>query len=451
MVKCRSVSGAVLASGGDRVVSGAGLFVLGGFADRAGLAAELSAALPAVGERVPVHDRGVLLTHLCLVLAGGGEACSDIEGLRAQRDLFGTAASDSTLWRVLNSVGEAELAALWNTAAAVRERAWPPASGRDLLVVDIDSALVEIHSENKDGAAPHFKGGYGFHPMVCSTTDGEPLWGMLRAGNAAANSIADHLRVLDGAISMLPERDAAGHRLGDHKDSVLRPMLVRIDAAGCPARIAHECAERNVGFAVAARATDGIGAAIAAARCEGDPWAPAAPNPKHASRPSRAQVADLTALADLSAWPEGTRLIVRREPRHPGARRSLFPSETFRYWGFLTDAAGSPAHVDTLMRRHAHIEDSIKRLKDSGLARMPFRAWNANQAWTAMCLIALALVRWFQTNRLTGALAKAAPKRLRTQLWHLPRIISRHARRTLIRIPQRLPAARALLTAQHPR
>ncbi|WP_428121311.1 hypothetical protein [Candidatus Poriferisodalis sp.] len=29
--------------------------------------------------------------------------------------------------------------------------------------------------------------------------------------------------------------------------------------------------------------------------------------------------------------------IVRREPRHPGAQRSLFPSENFRYWVFLTD------------------------------------------------------------------------------------------------------------------
>ena len=249
------------------MVSGAGLFVLGGFADRVGLAGELSGALPQRGERVPVHDRGVLLTHLCLVLAGGGEACSDIEGLRAQRDLFGSVASDSTLWRVLNSVGGEELGGLWQAAAAARERAWPQASG--LLVVDIDSTLVEIHSENKQGAAPHFKGGCGFHPMVCSTTDGEPLWGMLRPGNAAANSIDDHLCVLDGAISMLPASDAAGHRRGDPEDLVRRPMPVRIDAAGCSAHIAQGCAERNVGFAVTARAADGIDAAIAAgvSRC----------------------------------------------------------------------------------------------------------------------------------------------------------------------------------------
>ncbi len=451
MVKLRSVSDAVLAWGGDRVVSGAGLFVLGGFADRVGLAGELAGALPPAGERAPVHDRGVLLTHLCLALAGGGEACSDIEHLRGEPELFGTVGSDSTLWRVLNGVGDAQLAGLWQAAAAVRERVWPrmPVSGP--LVVDIDSTLVEVHSENKEGAAAHFKGGYGFHPMVCSTTDGEPLWGMLRPGNAAANSIGDHLSVLDGAIGVLPARDAAGHRLGDPKGLVRRRLLVRIDAAGCSARIAVGCRNRNVGFAVSARATDGIDAAIAAARFDEDVWTRAIPNPKHARKPCRAQVAELTALVDLSGWPEGTRLIVRREPRHPGARRSLFPSENWRYWGFLTDAKGSPAHVDTLMRRHARVENSIERLTDSGLARMPFTAWNANRAWTAMCLISLALVTWFQTHQLSGALAKAAPKRLRWQLWHLPGVVCRHARRTHIRIPARLPGAQALLAAQHPR
>lgn len=451
MVKLRSVSGAVLASGGDRVVSGAGLFVLGGFADRVGLAEELSAALPATGERAPVHDRGVLLTHLCLALAGGAEACSDIEHLRARRELFGPVGSGSTLWRALNGIGGAEVDGLWQATAAVRERVWPRGPAAGPLVVDIDSTLVEVHSENKDGAAPHFKGGFGFHPMVCSTTEGEPLWGMLRPGNAAANSIADHLRVLDNAICVLPARDAAGHRLGDPKDSVQRRLLVRIDAAGCSARIAEECRKRNVGFAVTARATDGIDAAIAAARFDEDLWTRATPNPKHARKPNRTQAAELTALVDLSGWPDGTRLIVRREPLHPGAQRSLFPSEAFRYWGFLTDAAGSPAHVDTLMRGHARVENSIARLKDSGLERMPFAAWDANSAWTAMCLIALALVTWFQTHQLTGALAKAAPKRLRWQLWHLPGIVCRHARRTLIRIPARLPGAQELLAAQHPR
>ncbi|MBI2708092.1 MAG: hypothetical protein HYX34_00095 [Actinobacteria bacterium] len=57
-------------------------------------------------------------------------------------------------------------------------------------------------------------------------------------------------------------------------------------------------------------------------------------------------MAELTDLVDLSDWPEGTRLIVRREPLHPGTKHSLFASTMFRYWGHYTDADGDPVGLD---------------------------------------------------------------------------------------------------------
>ncbi|WP_423921859.1 IS1380 family transposase [Candidatus Poriferisodalis sp.] len=442
------MTNARLAGGGDRVVWGAGLFALGGFADRVGLTEALSAAVPRRGERAPVHDRGRLLTHLLLVLAGGGEACTDIEHLRSQRELFGAVGSDSTLYRALRGIDASALGGLWAAAAEARERVWSQRRGSGPLVVDIDSTLVEVHSPNKAGAAAHFKGGYGFHPMICSTADGEPLWAKLRPGNAAANSIADHVEVLDAAISVLPDADAAGHRAGDDLALAGREMVLRLDSGGCSARIAAACRGRNVTFFMSARATAGIDAAIAAARCDPGRWTPGVPNPKQ--RHPKAHVAELTDLVDLSGWPARTRLIIRREPLHPGAQRSLFASENFRYWGFLTDAAGSPARLDRLMRKHADVEDAIARLKDSGLARMPFTAWDANCAWAALCMISAALVHWFQTQRLAGPLKRAAPKRLRWQLWHLPALVCETGRRTWLRLPTAHPGTRSLLAAQHP-
>ena len=182
-----SVENVGLVGGGGQVASYGGLFVLGGFADSLGLGEELSAAIGHSGERAPVHDRGTVLTQMALVLAGGGEACTDIEHLRWQRDLFGAVGSDSTLYRVLRGIDGSGLGALWGTAATARGEAWSKRRGSGPLVVDIDSTLVEVHSENKQVAAPHYKGGFGFHPMMCSTGDGEPLWVKLRPGNAAAN------------------------------------------------------------------------------------------------------------------------------------------------------------------------------------------------------------------------------------------------------------------------
>ena len=432
------------------MVWGVGLFALGGFADRVGLTEALSAAVPPRGERAPVHDRGAVLVHGLLMLAGGGEACSDIEHLRAQRELFGDVASDSTLYRTLTGLREGGAGVLLGAAAAVREPLWADHDRSGPLVVDIDSTLVEVHSENKAGAAPHYKGGFGFHPMVCSTADGEPLWIKQRPGNAAANDIADHLEVIDAAVATLPEPDAVGHREGDGERLVGRPLVVRIDAAGCSPRLAAKLRDRNIGYAVSARSAPGVEAAIRCGLGDPDRWHNVPKRPGQRKRRG-AQAADLTDLADLSGWPERTRLVVRREPRHPGAQRSLFPSENFRYWGFLTDQQGSAVQLDKLMRSHADIEDAVCRLKDSGLARMPFTDWHANSAWAAMCIIGLALVGWFQNACLTGALRRAAPKRLRWQLWHLPALMCHSARRVLLRLPERHPGAKALLAIAHPR
>lgn len=60
-----------------------------------------------------------------------------------------------------------------------------------------------------------------------------------------------------------------------------------------------------------------------------------------------ASVCELSSLVDLSGFPDGTRLIVRREPVHPGAQRSLFPSLDYRYWGFYTDSTSSCASTHT--------------------------------------------------------------------------------------------------------
>jgi hypothetical protein len=88
------------------------------------------------------------------------------------------------------------------------------------VVIDIDATLVTSHSE-KQWAAPTFKRGFGFHPMLAFADHGTgtPLAGLLRPGNAGSNTAADHIRVLDAALDQL---DA------DHADRV----LVRCDSAG---------------------------------------------------------------------------------------------------------------------------------------------------------------------------------------------------------------------------
>ena len=439
-----------VAGGGGQVAAHSGLFALGRFADGLGLGEALSAAVPDAGERAPVHDRGKVLVHFLLVLAGGGEACSDIEHLRAQPVLFGEVASDSTLYRTLRGLGPDVAEALLGAVAGVRAGVWDrrgDASGSGPVVLDIDSTLVEVHSENKQQAAAHFKRGYGFHPMLCATDAGEPLSIKLRAGNAAANNICDHIEVLDAAIAQLPAAVARGHREGDDAPPG-REVQLRVDAAGCSAQIAEACRARNVGFFMTARSNQQVEAAIGHSRFRAEKWQPALGADGEPSK--RAQVAELTGSVDLYGWPAGTRFIARREPLHPGAQRTLFDSGNWRYRGFYTDAAGGPAQLDAHMRAHARIENTIADLKDSGLKRMPFKDFEANAAWAALVALSLALVRWFQQLRLTGPLAHAAPKRLRWQLWHAPARLVRSSRKWTLRLLDWWPATPQLLHACQP-
>jgi len=261
VVNANSTRNVVVETGGDQVVAHVGLHALGRLGDRLGLGDALSGRIPIGGSGVVVHDRGKVVTQAMLMLAGGGEACSDIEHLRSQRSLFGVVCSDSTLYRTFRQIEPETLSGLWEAMAEVRAKVWSRAgatTGGDLVVLDIDSSLHEVHSDNKEETAAHYKGGFGFHPIYCfADATGETLGVVLRPGNAGANTIADHVTVLDQAISQLPEAVAAGHRLGDDPTLVSRQVQVRADAAGCTSFV-WDLRARNVGFAVAARSNEPV-------------------------------------------------------------------------------------------------------------------------------------------------------------------------------------------------
>ena len=435
--------------GGRGVVAHVGLHALASFADRLGLGEALSSAIPFSGERIPLHDRGKVLVQTALAVAGGGESCADIEHLRCQPDLFGAVPSDSTVYRSFRAITPAVRADLAAAVADVRGKVWARSAattGTGPVFLDIDGTLLEIHSEGKERTGATYKGGFGFHPLLCfADASGEALAGMLRPGNAGANTAADHVVVLDEALAQLPEQVRAGHRPGDERSMVRREVVCRTDSAGSTAGFVSALVSRNIGFMTVAATNAEIQAAIFDAEGMEEVWRPALRQDGEVREGSA--VCELTSLVALRGWPAGTRLIVRREPLHPGAQRSLFPSLEYRYWGFYTDQAGDPVELDVVMRAHAHVENHIERLKDSGLTRFPFSDFEANAAWMAVVLLSADLVRWFQLLCLDGYWRSARPKALRWGLLHAPGRLVRSARRQVVRILDGWPAADALLGA----
>ncbi len=383
------------------------------------------------------------------MLAGGGESCADIEHLRLQEDLFGSVPSDTTVFRSFHEITPETRSSIALGLAEVRHEVWRRSGatiGSAPVLLDIDASLVEIHSEHKVAAAPTFKGGYGFHPIFCfADATGEALSSLLRAGNAGANTVADHVRVLDAAVVQLPEEIAAGHHVGDDATLVGRAVVVRVDSAGCTEGFLGACRERNIGFFVTVRSNAQLSRAIFEVVGLEDVWEPAIA--QDGTPREGAAVCEVTSLISTPKLPEGTRCIIRREPLHPGAQRSLFPALDYRYWGFYTDQDGDPVALDATMRSHAHVEQHIQRLKDSGLLRFPFASFEANANWMMTVAMAADLVRWFQLLCLEGPWQGARPKALRWGLLHAPGRLLHRSRQRVVRIIDGWPGTEALLGA----
>jgi hypothetical protein len=434
-------------SGGKGVVAHVGLHALGSLADALGLGASLSSRIDHAGQRAPRHDRGKVLVQMALVLAGGGESCADVEHLRVQQGLFGDVASDSTVYRTFHEFDSDQRGEFARALCDVRSKVWAKldvTSGP--VILDFDASLVMGLAESKENAAPTYKGGFGFHPLFCfADLTGETLAAVLRPGNATAHNSFDHVSVLDAALAQLPGPIGVGHREGDEATSSLHQIIARADNAGCTRGFLSACRARNVNFCVTARSNAQLQSAIYAVSQREDLWQPSRTQGGELRR--GAAVCEVTDYLDLKKMPSATRCIVRREPLHPGAQRSLFPSDEFRYWGFYTDCDGDPVELDLTMRAHAHVEDHIQRLKESGLTRFPFTSFEANANWLMTVAMAADLVRWFQLLCLDGSWKVARPKALRWEIFHAPGRIVRGARRIVIRLLDGWPTARQLLSA----
>ena len=414
---------------GEGLVSHAGVALLVELSDRVGLTGELCGALARTRERRSAHDPGRVLRDVAVMLADGGDCVTDIDAYWGQERLFGARASETTTHRVIKSVDEQLLGGIRAARAAARARVWDAGTRPGSITLDIDATLLTAHSE-KERAAGNYKHGYGFHPLGCWLDEtGEALAAILRPGNAGSNTAEDHFTVLGLALEQLPAED------------VHREILVRTDIGGCTHAFTADCHEAGIRFSVGYELNDTVRAAIL--ELPETVWEQAI-NAGGAERDG-AWVAELTDHVELSAWPEGSRLIVRRERPHPGAQFTIFDEYGHRHTCFLTDQDGNDiAALELRHRGRARVEDSIRAGKDTGMRNLPHHVFEHNQTWLELSLIAQDLLCWTKLICLDGELAMAEPKRLRQRLLHVAAKLVRHGRRTRLKLDRDWPWSRAL-------
>jgi hypothetical protein len=415
---------------GTGLSSRAGTSLLALVAQRLGLTDGLCAALQDTRARRSAHDPGRVLCDLAVMAADGGRCVSDLAALAGQRALFGEVASVSTARRVLLSIGASELESIKQARALARERAWRAGATPERVILDFDSTPIEAHSE-KECAAGHYQGGFGFNPLLVSCAR-EVLAGILRPGNAAAGNGADHLKALELALEQLPESALDGE------------ILARADSAGASHDFAHACRETHIRFSLGYAIKHSTREAIL--KLPENAWRSA----KNGDGEVRegAWVAELTDRVNLESWPEGTRLICRRERPHPGAQLSFSDVDGHRFQCFITDRQDADiAALEVLHRQHAEVEDRVKTLKATGAERLPFYSFDANAAWLELALLGHDIMIWTQGLTLEGEHAICEPKRLRYRILHVAGQLTRHARRITLHLPADWPWAAVILRA----
>ena len=402
----RSVTVEVSADGAG-LVSHAGTVLVAQVAEMVGLTSSLSARLAGIKQRRRGHDPGRVIRDLAVMLVDGGECVSDLGAVREQNALFGSVASDSTAFRVVDRVASTPglLDAVREAHARARARFWELHGAPQRLTLDVDATLIAAHSE-KEQAAGNYKGGYGFHPLqVYLDETREALGGLLRPGNAGSNTADDHKAVIDRALAQIP----AGYI-----ESL--EILVRSDSAGATHGLVDYCRDASMRFSVGYELTESVRAAIL--QIPEDAWVVALD--QDGSERKNGEVCEITNMVDLSAWPEGSRLIVRRERPHPGAQFSFTDHDGYRFQAILTDQPDEDiAVIECRHRQHAHVEDRIRDDKDTGLSKFPFKEFALNEVWLEIVMLAHDLLVWTQALLLHGELAKAEPKRLRYRLLHV--------------------------------
>jgi DDE family transposase len=425
-----SVKTVDVAADGTGLSSRAGTSLLALVADRMGLTGGLCDALAGIRQRRSGHEPGRVFGDLAVMLADGGRCVSDLQALAGQASLFGGVASVSTARRVVLSVGEEELAGIRAARAAARSRAWAAGAAPERVILDFDATPIDIHSE-KEQAAGHYKGGFGFNPLLV-TCGREILAGILRPGNAGANNVADHLALLDLGLEQLPQSALDGE------------ILARSDSAGASHDLADACRECDIRFSFGYPIAEPVREALLS--LPESAWRPAID--QDGQERDGAWVAELTGKVNLPDWPQGTRLICRRERPHPGAQLTFTDLEGHRFQCFITDQIDTDiAALEATHRQHAQVEDRVKTLKATGAGFLPFHAFAANAAWLELALCAHDVMTWTQLLTLDGEHQVCEPKRLRYRILHVAGQLTRHARRVTLHLSADWPWAAAILRA----
>jgi len=407
-----------------------------------------------VAERVRVGGHkganpGGKVATLVAGMLTGADSIDDTDDLRSggMPSLFAGIYAPSTVGEFLRAFHHGNVRQL---QAAAREFLVQLAGRGPLLpgagavaFLDVDSLLRRVYGKQKQGAGfGHAKvGGYqlllrGLNPLIAtlSTPDAAPLIvaSQLRAGNAGSAR---------GASSLLAEAITTAKAALTVQHSHGGELVVRADSAFYGRKFIAACRRAGVRFSVTIAQTVKVKTTIATIPDDG--WVEIEyPHPiwdeDQQRFVSRAQVAETTYTAFSGRWRVTARLIVRRIPdlrtSAVDEQGVLFP--VWRYHAVFTDSPFVLVQAEEHHRGHAVVEQLFAEIIDGPLAHLPSGKFNANNAWLTCIGMAHNLTR---TVGVLAGMGAARARTIRRRLIAIAGSVARHARTTLLHMPEYWP------------
>jgi len=423
------------------LVSAAGLVPVLKLADRAGLRALAGQHLSVPGDKGA--NAGLKVVSLVAGMVAGADSIDDMAVLRhgGMGRIFDRAYAPSTLGSFLRSftfghVRQLDAVASRFLTGLTAVAPTPGGASEELVLVDVDDTIIEVHGYAKQGSGYGYSGIRGLNALLATVTTAStaPIIVAQRLRKGACGSPRGSARLVADALKTV--RALPAGRTG-------KPLL-RADSAfyGHPTVSATMKAGADVSVTV--RLDPRVKAAIAG--ISDDAWQTIAYtdaifDEQSQQWISRAEVAETSFTAFTSrkkADQVPGRLVVRRIPdlNHRQGQDTLF--DTWRFHAFFTTSTLDTVSADKIHRGHAIIEQVHADLKHSALAHLPSGKFCANAAWLVCAVIAFNLTRAAAT--LTGAaLAKATTATIRRKLITVPARIASSARQITLHLPQHWP------------
>jgi hypothetical protein len=397
----------------QRLVSDAGLLVTATLAQRLGIE-ELVNESVWLDSRAPggcLPGRKVMsLVHGMLA---GADSIDDMNVLRAgstQLILGHRVMAPSTLGTFLRAFTFGHVRQLDRVLDVALARAWEAGAGPGELplVIDIDSFIGEVCSDQKQGAGYGYTKKLGYHPIVAVRSDtGEVLH--IRNRKGKANTQRGVARFVDELLARVRRARHSGE------------IVIRADSGFENHKLMKVLHARGIAFSIGVKISPTITKLIAAIPEQS--WVTVENYPDT----GEAQLAETTL--------KGFRLIVRRT-RLVGAQAELFPD--WRHHALATNRSTPTLVADTDHRDHATVELAIRDLKDQALAHFPSGRMHANSAWTVIAALAHNLGRWVTQIGQPDQPVQTARSR-RRHLFQIPARLTRTSRQWTLRMPARWP------------